>query len=102
MNCESNIGVGQEDLKISRGNDKTIIEVKLTSNPRCKHGFERQLPRYAEAEKTENMVFCLINLGDQKTVDEIIQLRKDREKEGEAVPDLIIINAEPQKSASIR
>ena len=41
MSCENNIGVGQEDFKICRGNDKTVIEVKLTSNPGCKHGFEK-------------------------------------------------------------
>ena len=96
LTLEGNIGVGREDIKISRGNDKTIIEVKLTSNPNCRHGFEKQLPRYAEAEHTDQMIFCLIDLGDQKVVDEIKGLA------GANKPTLMIIDATPQKSASVK
>lgn len=95
MTPEGNLGVGQEDFKISRGNDKTIIEVKLTSNPNCRHGFENQLPRYAEAEHTNNMIYCLIDLGDSRVVEEI------RGLQGENKPKLVIIDARPQKSASL-
>ncbi len=91
MNCESNIGVGHEDIKISRGNDKTIIEVKLSSNPDCKRGFEKQLPRYAEAEHTKQMIFVLI-LVDDKEWD--IMKRQDSD------PEMVIIDARPKKSAS--
>lgn len=92
MTCEGNIGVGQEDFKISRGNDKTVIEVKVTSNPRCRHGYEKQLPRYAEAEHTNNMIFCLIDLGDEGVVEEIKGLNG---------PELYVIDATPKKSASV-
>ena len=91
MSCESNIGVGQEDIKISRGNDKTIVEVKLSSNPDCKHGYQKQLPRYAEAEHTKNMVFVLVLVDDNEW--EIV-------KRTENDPDIVIINARTQKSAS--
>ena len=101
ISCENNIGVGQEDIKISRGNDKTIVEVKLTSNSSCKHGFEKQLPRYAEAEHTENMIFCLVDIGEQKVVDEIRMLQDKGIEEGKTVPDIMVIDAKPQKSASI-
>lgn len=99
LNCENNIGVGEEDIKISRGNDKTVIEIKLTSNPRCKHGYEKQLPRYAEAEHTDNMIFCLVDLGDNNTAEEI-KAMKDEEN-NRALPELFVINARPQKSASV-
>lgn len=89
MNCENNIGVGQEDLKISRGNDKTIIEVKLSSNPHCKDGYEKQLPRYAEAEHTKNMIFVLIILDDKIPQ---IQIQDS--------PEYKTIDARVQKSAS--
>lgn len=92
MTCEGNIGVGQEDFKISRGNDKTVIEVKVTSNPRCRHGYEKQLPRYAEAEHTENMIFCLVDLGDRGIVEEVKSIKG---------PDLYVIDATPKKSASV-
>lgn len=100
--CENNIGVGQEDIKISRGTDKTIIEVKLTSNSTCKHGFEKQLPRYAEAEHTDNMFFCLVDIGEQKVVEEMKKLRDKGIEEGRPVPDLMVIDAKSQKSASIK
>ena len=43
ISCEVDDGNGYEDLKISRGNDKTIVEVKLTSNTHWKHGYENQI-----------------------------------------------------------
>ncbi len=91
MSCESNVGVGQEDIKISRRNDKTFIEVKLSSNPDCKHGYEKQLPRYAEAEHTKNMIFVLICVDDKEW-----KLNKRTDSE----PDIVMIDARQQKSAS--
>ena len=91
MSCENNIGVGQEDIKISRGNDKTIIEVKLSSNPDCKHGYEKQLPRYAEAEHTHNMIFVFICVDDRKW---------EFDKGTDDDPDIVVINAREQKTAS--
>ncbi len=92
---KGNLGVGQEDFKISRGNDKTVIEVKLTSDPNCRHGFEKQLPRYGEAEHTDNMIFCLVDLGDPKVIEEIKGLQ------GENTLTLVVIDATPKKSASV-
>lgn len=91
MSCETNVGVGREDIKISRGNDKTIIEVKLSNNSDCKHGYEKQLPRYAEAEHTKNMIFVLICVDDREF---------DLSKRTEGNPDVVVINARQQKSAS--
>lgn len=91
LSCETNIGVGQEDFKISRGNDKTVIEVKLSSNPDCKHGYEVQLPQYAQAENTKDMVFVMILVDDRKW---------DLPRDNELAPEIITINAKAQKSAS--
>ena len=91
MNCETNVGVGQEDIKISRGNDKTIIEVKLSSNPNCNHGYEKQLPRYAKAEHTKNMIFVLLLVDERKW-----NLTKRTDDD----PDIVVIDARQQKSAS--
>lgn len=91
MSCEANMGVGQEDIKISRGNDKTIIEVKLSNNPKCKHGYEKQLPRYAEAEHTKNMIFVLVKVDDRNC--EFVKKSNNK-------PDFVLIDARPQRSAS--
>ena len=101
INCETNVGVGQEDVKISRGNDKTVIEVKLSSNPRCKHGFEKQLLRYAEAEHTDNMIYCLVDLGNAGVVDQIKELQIVGKEKGQQVPEVFVVNASQQKSASV-
>lgn len=91
MSFENNIGVGQEDIKISRGNDKTIIEVKLSSNQDCIHGYERQLPRYAEAEHTKNMIFVLVRVDDKEW-----NIAKISDND----PELIVIDSRRKKSAS--
>lgn len=89
MNCEVNNGVGQEDIKISRGKDKTIIEIKVSSNPDCKHGYEKQLPRYAVAEHTKNMIFLLVMVDD-----------KEWNFSGNNGSEVVVIDARPQRSAS--
>ena len=38
MSFEANEGPGPVDLKISRGNDKTVVEIKLSSNDDYMHG----------------------------------------------------------------
>ena len=48
---EPNSGRGPVDFKISRGEDKTVIEIKLTSNNDCLHGFEVQIEEYAKSEE---------------------------------------------------
>ena len=100
FNCDNNIGVGEEDIKISRGNDKTVIEIKLSSNPKCKNGFEKQILRYSEAEHTTNMIFVLFNLDNEKSVNEIISLYNEKRSNGILVPELIIIDSTQKESAS--
>ena len=51
---ETNTGRSPVDFKISRGGDKTVIEIKLTSNKDCLHGFEVQIEEYAKSEETED------------------------------------------------
>ena len=46
------------------------------------------------------MIYCLINVGNNNVVREIEGMR-DRNREEEAIPDLVVVNAKPQKSASV-
>lgn len=57
MSFEANEGPGPVDLKLSRGNDKTVIEIKLSSNAQYLHGFEVQIEEYARAENTNNKIY---------------------------------------------
>ena len=46
---------GPVDLKMSRGNDKTVVEIKLSSNADYIHGYEEQIEEYAKAEGTTQL-----------------------------------------------
>lgn len=101
MSFESNGGRGPVDLKISRGTDKTVIEIKLSSNPKYMHGYERQIEEYAKSENTENRIFVFVDVGNGVRKEKLIKKHKDRIAAGENPPELFIIDSTEQKSASL-
>lgn len=40
-------GRGLVDFKVSRGGDKTIVELKLSTNDQYLHGYEEQVEEYS-------------------------------------------------------
>lgn len=101
LSPETDSGRGPVDFKISRGHDKTVIEVKLTSNPQYMHGFKVQIEEYAKAEGTTNRIYVLVdNVENSKRVDEVKQERDLALKQELNPPNLIIIDSKPKKSAS--
>ena len=100
MSFEANEGPGPVDLKISRGNDKTVIEIKLSSNADYLHGYEEQIEDYAKAEGTDKRIFVYVQVGNPKR-DETIQKRhQERLDNGSNPPLLFMIDAQKQTSAS--
>lgn len=98
---ESNTGRGPVDFKISRGNDKTVVEIKLTSNSQVVHGFEVQIEEYAKSEHTENKIFLLVDNGrESQRINKVIESYEKRKAEGKNPADIIIIDAKPKSSAS--
>ena len=57
FSCEPDDGHRPVDFKISRGQDKTVIELKLSSNPQYMHGYQEQIRLYAKSEGTQNMIY---------------------------------------------
>ncbi|SFT52626.1 hypothetical protein SAMN02910356_00905 [Selenomonas sp. GACV-9] len=101
MNPEENMGRGPVDFKISRGNDKTVIEVKLTSNAQCVHGLEIQIEEYAKAEKTENKIFVLVDNGKcSKRIEAVNDKFQEMTLKGLNPATVIIIDAKAKASAS--
>ena len=100
MSCEANEGPGPVDFKISRGNDKTVVELKLSSNQDYMHGYEEQVERYAKAERTENMLYVLVDVGNPIRVNKLVKQHEKDVAEGKWIPDVITINANQQVSAS--
>lgn len=98
---ETDSGRGSVDFKISRGNDKTVIEVKLSSNQECVHGLEVQIEEYAKAENTENKVFLLVVIGSHsKRIQAVIEKKDEMLTKGLKPAKIIIINAVPKIAAS--
>ena len=64
MTFEANEGPGPVDLRMSRGNDKTVVETKLSSNADYIHGYEEQIEKYAKAEGTRQRVFVYVKVGN--------------------------------------
>lgn len=98
--CEGNAGPGPEDFKVSRGKDKTIVEIKLSSNPEYMSGYENQVERYAQAEHAENMLYVLVDIGNPIKVKKLKELHEKNINEKKRVPEVIIIDAMRQDSAS--
>jgi hypothetical protein len=98
---ESNTGRGPVDFKISRGNDKTVVEIKLTSNQETLHGFEIQIEEYAKSEGTENKIFLLIDNGrSSNIIRKVEESYENRKKAGENPATVIVIDAKLKESAS--
>ncbi len=103
MTFEANEGPGPVDLKISRGNDKTVVEIKLSSNPDYLHGYEEQIEEYAKAEGTTQRVFVYVKVEEHPGRDKKIEeLHASRLESGENPPELFIIDSRKRKSASKR
>lgn len=98
---ESNTGRGPVDFKISRGLDKTVVEIKLTSNQETVHGFEVQIEEYAKSEGSDNKIFLLIDNGRSSSrINKVMESYDRRLEAGENPATVIIIDAKPKESAS--
>lgn len=60
---EADAGAGPVDFKFSRGKDKVVVEVKLSSNQKVVHGYDKQLKAYQNAEASAPGYYLLIDVG---------------------------------------
>lgn len=100
ISCEPDEGCGPSDIKLSRGTDKTIAEIKLSTNGQYLHGYETQIKRYGIAERTHNLIYVFVDTGNSGRRSRIIKLYESTKRAGNLTPELIIIDARPQKAAS--
>ena len=100
MTFEENEGPGPVDLKRSRGNDKTEVEIKLSSNADYIHGYEEHIEQYVKAEGTTQRVFVYVKVGNPGRDKRIEELHASRLNNGENPRELFIIDSQEQTSAS--
>lgn len=99
---EAETGRGPVDFKFSQGADcKTLVEVKLSKNPKLVRGFEKQLELYQKGERTANSRYVIINVGSMggklKKIKTLVQARA---KLGLPCPEVVVIDGLPKISAS--
>ena len=102
FSCEANEGPGPVDFKVSRGQDCTVVELKLSSNDDYMHGYQEQIQQYAEAEGTENMVFILVDNGHKIRTNRLREQNQKDIRAGLLVPEVVIVDANTRLSASRR
>ncbi len=100
LSCEPDEGRGPVDIKLSRGQDKTLAEIKLSSNGQYLHGYESQIKEYASAERTRNLIYVFVDVGNPGRRKSIVNLHKKLVQTGKPCPELIIIDARPKSAAS--
>ncbi len=101
FSCEPDEGRGPVDIKLSRGQDKTLAEIKLSTNGQYLHGYESQIREYGNAERTRNLIYVFVDLGNPVRKKSIISLHHKTEYSGKPCPELFIVDARPKNSASI-
>lgn len=99
LSFEANEGNGPADLKISRGNDKVVVEIKLSSNEKYLDGYTKQIEAYAKSEGIKKKIFVYISLGNHPSRDKKIKEYYYNDKNVNK-PILVFVNAQKQKSAS--
>tara|TARA_R110002051_G_scaffold276703_1_gene338069 strand:- start:4452 stop:5870 length:1419 start_codon:yes stop_codon:yes gene_type:complete len=104
LSRETNAGVGSLDFKVSHGhNAKVNVEIKYSTNPNIVSGFEKQLPTYNRAEKTDTSIYLIIKTKENMNkIKEVKQLAEKQKAEGKRVPEIIIVDGMKQVSASKR
>lgn len=97
---EPDAGRGPVDLKVSRGGDKTIVEIKLSTNDQYLHGYEEQVKEYGRAECTDKMIYVFIDLGNPGRLKKLTYVHTVNIKNYKKVPELLFIDATAKVAAS--
>lgn len=101
ISFESNAGRGPLDIKFSRGSDKTVVEVKLSSNPQYMHGYQIQVQEYKKSEDADKSIYVLMDLDNPGRIKKIQQEHRRNLRAGKKCPELVIVDARGKKSASV-
>ena len=98
VSLEADSGAGELDFKFSHGAfAKTVVEVKLSDNPKLLTGYEKQLPKYLNAERGDHGLFLVIEINKENK-----QMRDLRNKKINFTEtyEIIFVDAKPKVSAS--
>lgn len=100
---EPNAGRGPVDFKLSKGyNQRAVVEIKFSNNPKLKAGYLKQLQQYIISEKAKYAVYLIFLVRDEDVskINELMEIKRQQEESGQFAPKIIVVNAEKKKSAS--
>jgi hypothetical protein len=102
LSPEVNRGAGPVDFKFSHGaRAKVLVEIKLSSNTRLLHGFEKQLPTYAAAEESQHDVLLIVRTtSSDASINEVLSAHAKQADARKRVPVVKIIDGRARRSAS--
>jgi hypothetical protein len=100
FSCEPDEGRGPVDVKLSRGSDKTLAEIKLSTNGQYLHGYESQIREYGNAERTRNLIYVFVDLGNPSRKKKLIALNHKIKYSTKDCPELVIVDARSKNAAS--
>ena len=99
---ETNSGRGAVDFKFSIGYQiRAIVEIKLTTNNKLVHGYEKQIKEYRKAENSAFSVYFVIdNGGSESKITSLVALYNDNIASGSNNCELILVDGKIKPSAS--
>ncbi|KJC46656.1 hypothetical protein UP09_11495 [Bradyrhizobium sp. LTSP885] len=97
---EADAGAGPVDFKFSRGSDRVVVEIKLSTNGKVVEGYEKQLKAYMAAEKATIGHYVVINVGRMGTKWDRLRGIARKSKNFQRDRGLHLIDGTPRASAS--
>jgi hypothetical protein len=101
---EIDTGSGKIDFKFSSGfNDRVLVEIKLSTNPKVASGYQTQLEVYKAAEETTKAIYLVIDVGKMGVKEKVLmRLRNEANKRQEPLSDLEFVDGIIKPTASKR
>ena len=101
---EIDTGSGKIDFKFATGfNERVLVEVKLSTNPKAVAGYTTQLEVYKVAQQTMRAIYLLIDVGSMGKKDKtLMDIRNKAAKCGDPLSELEFIDGTIKASASKR
>lgn len=98
IDSQVNNGRGPVDFTVSKGTDKTIVEVKLGSSKTLEKNLKNQVPIYEAANNFCKSVVAIICFSE-KHINRVVQILNKLHLQDNK--NVVVINASVKKSASI-
>ena len=101
LSPETNSGRGPVDFKLSRGQEKVLVEIKLTTNSQLVHGIEKQLPIYMKQEQCSKAIYLIFDVAtSNKPREKILKIFAKLPMDARKNIRLVLVDATAKRSAS--